>query len=305
MTEHSRNKDSVKGKGPNAAADWLIVTVSGLEPQSSVAEALFELGGSSVQELPGGGLSTWIRLREPPARTERLVREKLAPIGDPVRIDCSVAPDRDWLEKWRGGLRPRRVGSRVVIAPTGTPPVLGPEDILVELDPEMAFGTGEHGSTRTAIHLLADSALEGKKVLDVGAGSGILSIVAAKRGAEALALEADPEAVRTAQRNVGRNGVESLVRVVRLRVDRSILALLRGTAFDVIVVNVERSFTEPLLPALADLLKDSGELIVAGILDDEKSTLGRAARTAGLELRSHSREEEWWAGAFTLVALQA
>ena len=305
MTEHSRNKDRARGSAPSVAPDWLIVNVSGSGSRPSVAKALLELGGSSVQELPGGALSTWIRLSGQPAMMERLVREKLALVGDPVRIDCSVAPDRDWLEKWRSGLRPRRIGSRVVIAPTGTSPVLGPEDLLVELDPEMAFGTGEHGSTRTAIHLLADTAFRGKKVLDVGAGSGILSIVAAKLGAEALALEADAEAVRTAERNVGRNRVEALVRVVHLRVDRSILALLRGTAFDVIVVNVERSFTEPLLPALAALLEDRGELIVAGILDEEKATLGRAAREAGLELRRHCREEEWWAGAFTLVAPEA
>lgn len=284
----------------------MIVTVSGHEPSHVVANALLELGGSSVQETPDGGWTTWLRLAQQPASTERRVREELGMrFGDSVRIACSIAPDEDWLRAWRRGLGPRMIGDRVVVAPSWAAAAVESPGLLVELDPEMAFGTGEHGSTRTAIRLLADRAGAGKKVLDVGAGSGILSIVAAKLGAEVLAVEADAQAVRTAESNLRRNGVETGVRLVHLRVTQGVLELLRGVAFDLIVVNVERSFTEPLLPALASLLSEGGELIVAGILEEEAATVRHAARLAGLEVVDTSTDEGWWAGAFTVVAAEA
>jgi ribosomal protein L11 methyltransferase len=290
-----------------SAGEWMIVTVSGHEPGHVVANALLELGGSSVQEMSDGGWATWLRLAEQPASAERRVREELRTrFGDSLRITCSTAaPDQDWLRAWRQGLGPRRVGDRVVVAPSWTGAAVESPELLVELDPEMAFGTGEHGSTRTAIRLLANTARAGKKVLDVGAGSGILSIVAAKLGAEVLAVEADVEAVRTAERNLQRNGVDTRVRVVHLRINRGVLELLRGVAFDLIMLNVERSFTEPLLPALASLMKEGGELIVAGILKEEAAAVRHAAGLAGLEVGPMNTDEGWWAGAFTLVAPEA
>ena len=284
----------------------MIVTVSGHEPGHVVANALLELGGSSVQETPDGGWATWLRLGGQPASTERRVREELGMrFGDSLRIACSIAPDEDWLQVWRQGIGPRKIGHRVVVAPSWAAAAVESPALLVELDPEMAFGTGEHGSTRTAIRLLADRASAGKRVLDVGAGSGILSIVAAKLGAEVLAVEADAQAVRTAENNLRRNGVETGVRLVHLRVTREVLDLLRGVAFDLIVVNVERSFTEHLLSALTSLLNGDGELIVAGILEEEAATVRQTARLAGLEVVDTSTDEGWWAGVFTLVAPRA
>ncbi len=306
MPAHSRNKDDLDQRRPMSAGEWMIVTVSGHEPGHVVANALLELGGSSVQELPDGGWATWLRLAEQPASAERRVREELGMrFGDSLRIACSLAPEEDWLRVWRRGLGPRTVGDRVVVAPSWAAAAVEPPGLLVELDPEMAFGTGEHGSTRTAIRLLANTARTGKKVLDVGAGSGILSIVAAKLGAEVLAIEADGEAVRTAESNLRRNGVDTRVRVVHLRITRGVLELLRGVVFDLILVNVERSFTEPLLPAFASLMREGGELIVAGILEEEAAAVRHAAILAGLEVEDTNTDEGWWAGAFTLVAAEA
>jgi ribosomal protein L11 methyltransferase len=306
MPAHSRNKDELDQRGPTNAGEWMIVTVSGHGSGHVVANALLELGGSSVQETPDGGWATWLRLAEQPASAERHVREKLGMrFGDSLRIACSIAPDEDWLRGWRQGLGPRRIGDRVVVAPSWAVAAVESQELLVELDPEMAFGTGEHGSTRTAIRLLANTARAGKKVLDVGAGSGILSIVAAKLGADVLAVEADAEAVRTAESNLRRNGVDTRVRVVHLRITRGVLDLLHGVAFDLIVANVERSFTEPLLSAFASLMNEGGELIVAGILEEEAVAVRHAARLVGLEVADMSTDEGWWAGVFTLVAAEA
>lgn len=282
------------------------MTVSGLEPGHGVAKALIELGGTSVEEVPDEGWRTWLRLAEQRASTERRVRQELRKrFGDAIRITCSTAPDEDWLRTWRQGLEPRQVGRRVLVKPSWAAPDVEPAECVVELDPEMAFGTGEHGSTRTAIRLLARAASDSMRVLDVGAGSGILSIVAAKLGAEVLALEADPEAVRTAERNVVRNGVTAEVRVVHLRVTPGVLELLRGVAFDLIVVNVERSFTEPLFPTLASMIGENGELIVAGILEEDAGAVRKAAGRAGLRVGKTATDDGWWAGAFTLATVEA
>lgn len=306
MPMDARNKVGVDERHRTIAAEWMIVTVHGHQPDVSVTRALLELGGRGVQEMPDGGLTTWLPLREEPASAERHVRAELRKrFGDSLCVACLPAPGEDWLRAWRQGLGPRRVGGRVVVVPSWSVPALASEDLLVELDPEMAFGTGEHGSTRTSIRLLAEAAAAGKRVLDIGAGSGILSIVAAKLGAEVVAAEADLEAVRTAEGNLRRNGVADRVRLVHLRITKSVLALLGGSLFDVIIVNVERSFTEPLLPSLASLLKKGGELIVAGVLDEESVAVAHAAGLAGLELGREARDEGWWAGAFTLAAAEA
>lgn len=284
----------------------MIVTVSGLAPGHAVATALVELGGSSVEELPDGAWRTWLRLAGQRASIEGRVRRELGMrFGDSLRISYSTAPDEDWLRAWRQGLGPRQVGRRVLVTPSWTAGVVEEAECVVELDPEMAFGTGEHGSTRTAIRLLAGTSSPGMRVLDVGAGSGILSIVAAKLGASVLALEVDPDAVRTAERNVARNGVGAEVRVVRLRITASVLELLRGAAFDAIVANVERSFTEPLLPILVPLMCEDGELIVAGILEEEATAVRAAADRAGLQLGRTATDDGWWAGVFTLAAAAA
>ena len=301
MRPDSRNKDERDPQQSQAGEEWLVVTVCAPAAVGHDAVlALFDLGASAVQESPDGSLVTWIHAAPAAASVERRVRSTLLDrFGVSLQVGCRTVAGEDWLREWRRGLGPRRVGRRVVVAPSWKVPQVAPEEILVEIDPEMAFGTGEHGSTRTAIRLLETADLDGRRVLDVGAGSGILSIVAAKLGARVLALEVDPDAVRTAERNLVRNAVEDRVRVLELSVDRSVLELLRGVTFDVILVNVERRFIEPLLPAFKPLLSPAGALITAGILEEEAPGLTRAAEALGLQLCRATRDAGWWGGAFT------
>jgi ribosomal protein L11 methyltransferase len=303
MPDESMNKDGPGGGGEKATRGWLVVdaSVAG-EPASSVAAVLLDVGGTAVEERSDGGLVTWIRLGGAPRATAEAVREALeARFGPSLRLSWHIAPDEDWLRGWRRGLGPRRVGDRIVVSPSWAASGSRAGDLVIWLDPEMAFGTGEHGSTRTAIRLL-EQAGGGRRALDVGAGSGILSIVAAKLGARVLALEADADAVRTTERNVVRNGVQSRVRVVHLSVEPTVLRLLRGSLFDRILVNVERGFIQPLLPEFAPLLSSGGELIVAGILAEEADELMRGCHAAGLGMARQTLDEGWWAGAFTLAA---
>jgi ribosomal protein L11 methyltransferase len=177
-------------------------------------------------------------------------------------------------------------------------PVAGADTVVITVDPGSAFGTGEHPTTRGALRLLETAIRGGDTVLDVGAGSGILSIAAVLLGAErALAVESDPGAIDSARENLERNGVAERVELVCAEVDVDFMAS-RTPAFDVIAANVLSGVLVPLLPGLARGLAPDGRLILAGILDTEAADLEAAAGEAGLGLRAKDWEGEWWAGLF-------
>lgn len=295
----------------NAKA-WLVLTVRVPLPEAQVevAEGLIELGGTAVMQ-EGDRLSTYFRA---PAEPDTFVAEAadrlraLVP-GVDLEFDWAWRADEDWSESWRWGLRPRRAGERLVVAPSWTEPELRPDDLVIVIDPEMAFGTGEHATTRGALRALEVAVEPGDRVLDVGTGSGILAIAAALLGAgEVLAVESDEDAIENAQDNLRRNGVAERVELLHGLVDDEFLALLGPGRFDVIVANVLSGILVPLLPAfhaaLAPPQRDregAGQLILGGILDEEADTVIEAARRAGFTLLTEDLEEEWWGGRFQVI----
>src|SRR5262249_41493621 len=141
----------------------------------------------------------------------------------------------DWTLRWRDGLGPRRIG-RLTVVPSWVPGAEGSDSLTVVLDPETAFGSGEHGSTRAALTLLERHLHSGDRVLDLGSGSGILAIAAAKLGAcRAIGIENDVEANPVARRNAERNAVPHLVEF--LDGDAGDMAPLLGPA-DLLVSNI-------------------------------------------------------------------
>jgi ribosomal protein L11 methyltransferase len=174
--------------------------------------------------------------------------------------------------------------------------------VVIEVDPEMAFGTGEHGTTRGCLRLLDGVIQLGDRVLDVGSGSGILAIAAARLGAgKVVAVEYDPDANLNARDNLVRNGVEDRVRIVEAMADEEVLAVL-GT-FDLVLANILSGVIRPLLPAFHSALRDSGEprLIVSGILHTEHPEVLRDAEAAGFHVARVDAEEEWWSALLTLA----
>src|SRR5690606_18370795 len=116
-------------------------------------------------------------------------------------------PEQDWLAVWRSGLEPRRIGARLIVSPTWSDVDAGPDDIVIRIDPQMAFGTGEHASTRGVLRLLQNLDVNATRLLDVGSGSAILSIAGALLGAQhVVAVESDVEAIPNAHENVERSG---------------------------------------------------------------------------------------------------
>lgn len=283
---------------------WLVLelVVSSSADRAALVEELVALGGGAVEERDDR-LITYV---VPPADAEAFVAEadarlrEAAPDGG-FRLEWRWRENEDWLEAWRRGLKPRRIG-RLVVTPSWESPDLGEGDLAVAIDPEMAFGTGEHASTRGVLRLLQQAFRAGDRVLDVGAGSAILSIAAARLGApEVLAVEADEDAIENARDNIERNGVADVVEFVHALVDDDFLAGQGDGRFDLILANILSGVLVPLLPAFRRALASSGRLILAGILDEESERVAEAAERAGFTLLAEDREEEWWSALFEVA----
>src|SRR5881296_483016 len=178
----------------------------------------------------------------------------LGPIGELVAREIA---EEDWLESWKAQFTPLRIG-RFLVRPTWSDAPSSEGVIELVLDPGMAFGTGLHPTTQQALEAVSTLALEAKSLLDVGTGSGILAIAAAKRGASpVVAVDTDPIAVEAARENAVRNGVA-------IPVAAGSAADVPGR-FDVVVANIVSPVLQQIASHLAARLASGGTLLVAGI----------------------------------------
>ena len=212
---------------------------------------------------------------------------QLRAMGEPQVRELA---EEDWAEAWKKHYTILHLGQHIVVKPSWLEYAPQPEEIVVELDPGMAFGTGLHPTTRLCLIALEDLFTPGQKVLDVGTGSGILSIAAAKLGArEILALDLDPVAVDTAAKNVAINHAEHMVTVQRGSID----SVGDGNLFDLICINILAEVISDLAPALATALRSGGIVIASGILDYKADDVIEALRAVGIELVEKKQEEDW------------
>ena len=197
--------------------------------------------------------------------------------------------EEDWASSWKKHYRVLRVGRRLVIKPSWQEYTPRPGDVVVELDPGMAFGTGVHPTTRMCLAALEDHLRPGMRVLDLGTGSGILAIAAAKLGASSvLALDVDPVAVRVARDNVLANEVEEIVAV-----RQGSLAEAEGR-FDFVLANIlAKVIVELAEQGLADRLRTGGLLVAAGIIEDQEEEVRGALQAHGMAVVEQRQERDW------------
>ena len=253
----------------------------------------------------GKGLSTqldgdgWVLLRtyltsgsrQRLARIEVGVRLVAAvePIGDLVVRD--LPEDEDWQNSWKSHFRILRIGQRLVIKPTWLDLDPGPDDIVIELDPGIAFGTGYHPTTETCLQALEQHITPGMKVLDLGTGSGILTIAALKLGAGlATALDIDPQAVTAARRNFRRCGISKQVRLGQGSVPHPTAA---AGEFDLAVANISARGVADRCPFILKALKPGGLFIASGLLITQKEEVAEAVDPLGFALVSEWPQDEW------------
>ncbi|HEX9936548.1 MAG TPA: 50S ribosomal protein L11 methyltransferase [Longimicrobium sp.] len=286
---------------------WMVLAVRTPLPELAglVADGLLALGGAAVEEKDGA-LLTYVPAPDDADAFAAEARERLAewlPDGTALDLEWRWQENEDWAAEWKRGLGPRQVTERIVVKPTWTEWDAAPGQVVIDVDPQMAFGTGEHATTRGCLRLLDGAVPAGARVLDVGSGSGILAIAAVRLGAaEAVAVEYDPDANINARENFERNGVDASVRLVEAMADD---ALLEGLGrFDLVLANILSGVIRPLLPAMRAALGGlaEGRLIVSGILRTESPDVIRDAEAAGFRVERVDEEEEWWSALLRPVA---
>jgi ribosomal protein L11 methyltransferase len=258
-----------------------------------VSGLLFEAGTSGI-EVEDGADRTRVRMsayfeREEGRAAATAALDRLRQDGAGVGpAAVAEVPDERWGEQWRAFFQPVRATDRMVVGPPWAEMEAGPGGMVIVIEPKMAFGTGRHESTRLALKALERVVRPGDRVLDLGTGSGVLSIAAARLGARCLAVDVDPVALDNARENVALNGVADRVEVVCGSLDA-----VREAGFDGIVANIQTSVLVPLLGDLRERLRRGGRLILSGILDREEAQVREALRRTAWGGPEVIREGEW------------
>lgn len=204
-------------------------------------------------------------------------------------ISCQEVQDEDWATSWKEFFHPVKVGTRIVIKPTWEAYEAAVDEIVIELDPGMAFGTGTHHTTAMCLRLLEELVTDGMTVFDAGTGSGVLAVAAAKLGAATVtAVDFDAVAVRTARENIALNGEEARVSVAR----GDLLQAVEGQA-DLIVANIIADVVIRLLGETREKLKPGGRILASGIIAERLPDVTEAALRCGMTVDRVVESGEW------------
>lgn len=247
------------------------VRITGYYPDSVDIEAIADQVNARLAELDGFGLETG---------DIQLTRQELA--------------EEDWADNWKKYFEPARITHDLTIVPSWTDYEAGPSEKVIKLDPGMAFGTGTHPTTKMSLFALEQVLRSGEIVLDVGTGSGVLSIASSLLGAkEIFAYDLDDVAVRVAQENIALNAGTENIHVAAGD-------LLKGVDIeaDVIVANILADILVNLTDDAYRLLKDEGYLIMSGIISEKWNLVRESAEVAGFFLETHMIQGEWNACVF-------
>jgi len=249
----------------------------------------------STREMLKAFLPVDVRLDERLASLRAYIKSlaEIFPELERPTFQTEIVRDPGWGEAWKRYFKPLRASRHIVIKPTWEPfsPING--DVVIEIDPGMAFGTGQHPSTRMCLEaieeiFLPDRRARKRRVLDVGTGTGILGIACAKLGAErVLCVDIDPKATKIARANALINQVEDRVEVLNRDV-----AAFTGP-FHVIVANLTADILIRLRPHLLRLLGSGGDLVISGILDQNRPDVEAHFLSDALSLHRLIREKEW------------
>ena len=250
-------------------------------------------------------IHVYVSPEENPSEYRLFLEEKLTAAGVEFTIDSDEVSEEDWANNWKQFFKPVNIGRRIRLIPSweldadssspeGQAALAEGRRRLV-IDPGMAFGSGQHETTRLCLTLLEDYARQGVKMLDVGCGSGILAIAGLLLGADsAVGVDIDPLSVKIAGENAAINGITD-----RLRLIEGDLASKVSGKFALITANIVADVIIRLLPDAAMLLEDGGAIIVSGIIDGRLPDVEACAAECGLSFARVLTDRGWCAGVLT------
>lgn len=275
----------------NEASGWTSVrvrpgsTTDFAAARSACLDALFASGAQGVHE-DGTSLVTHF----PPDTDLEAVRRAVTEADDEATIETSPVPEVDWSTEWKSRIVAHQLGTLVV-----SPPWLAHEHDAartIVIDPGMAFGTGDHATTRGVVRLMQQVLQDGDVVADLGAGSAVLAIAAAKLGASRVyAIELDHDSIANAEENVVRNGVEDIVHVFE---GDATAFLPLVTPVRIILANIISSVLTELLPVIGLCLAEDGTAILSGILREERDMMVSTLTDNGWRVIAEDAEDIWW-----------
>lgn len=262
---------------PGEYSDWTTLTNPEIDPSRPVSVRTYIVNDHEAPEKQR-------RLEEALWHLGRM--RQIGPLG--VR----EKQEEDWANAWKAYYGILRVGERIVIKPSWLEYTAQENDVVLDLDPGMAFGTGLHPSTRLCLAALEQQVRAGMNILDLGTGSGILAIAAAKLGGpdtRVAAIDTDMVAVEATRRNVERNNL-----LAQMVIEQgSTLAAGDHGPFDLIVANILASVIKEIAGSLHDLLEPGGTLISSGIFIDRGDGVKDALEKAALPVKESRQEGDW------------
>ncbi|MBN1780428.1 50S ribosomal protein L11 methyltransferase [bacterium] len=279
-------------KEPDTHSSWFLVTVPGdTAAYEALSNFLFEMGAAGVEEGEKAVMGYFQAIED----TDRLKNRLRLFIRDLNKMQFSVGdpaitehPDEDWSAGWRDYFQPVYAGERFVIKAPWHQIEVPSGVIAIDIMPRMAFGTGSHETTQLCLRLVQKFVHENSRVLDIGSGSGILAIAAAKLGARCMALEIDADALGNTHENIGINGVGPRIDVLH----GSTEAVAAGI-FDVILANINRIELLKIIPGIRRFVHPETIFIISGILVHEADELAAALQNQGFRIADRLRQGEW------------
>ena len=212
-------------------------------------------------------------------------------IGFDYQVDYTETAEEDWAESWKAFFKPERVGHRLVVKPTWEVYETSPTDIVLEIDPGMAFGTGTHPSTAMCIEMIEGYLKPGDSFLDIGTGSGILMIAAAKLGAGMLiGIDKDPVAAEIAEKNMKQNCIPKAIYQIKTG---NLIQEVEGR-YNIVTVNILAEVILPLLDTLNEVVAENGIIILSGITESKKNLVHEKMAEKGI-LEVETRLKDSWA----------
>jgi len=224
----------------------------------------------------------------------KLIKEKLIGLEKKCGIFsksiCRTIDEQDWSESWKEFFHPFKITKRIVIKPSWQDYDANPDDIVIELDPGMAFGTGTHPTTALCISMIEKYMKKGDKFLDIGTGSGILMITAARLGAQKVyGIDNDEIAIDIAEKNLLLNGIENK----NFKVMTGNLTDKVDEKFDFVAANILTETIMLLLDSVKSVLKNKSVFICSGIIGKNKDKVAEKMVASGFEVIEIRKKEEW------------